>query len=592
MPALSSTMKEGKLSEWLTTEGSPITAGDAIATIESDKADMDLEAFNDGTLLKILVEDGETAKVGDPIALVLEEGESEEDVMAMLNGGGGSTSAPAADETAPPSAPPAAVSEPSTPHTKVYMPALSSTMTSGKVVSWEITPGDSISTGEPLLTVESDKADMEVEHLGEEGFLARVVVEEGGSCEVGEVVAVVVEKETDVAAWEDWVPGASGTPSPAPAATSPAPAVKSSSSKAASSPSPSPPSGGRVVASPLAKKIAAEKGIDLSQVTGTGPEGRITVSDVESFTGSSSASTPPKSSPPPVSTWKPASGVIAATPMARVLAKKQKIDLATITGTGQFGRVTELDVKSAMGEKPKKKKTTGATAPIELPSGFVKYTAMQSAVSSNMEATLAIPIFRVSRVIEMTSFNALYAKVKVKGVTLSALISKAVAMAVEKHPIMNSRHDPKGGIYYNEDINIANAVALEGGLITPVMKNANEKTAEELGVEWKELVQKAREGKLKPDEFNTGTFAITNLGMFGVSAFDAILPPGTGTILALGATTPVLAPCDTCIGGISKRMEMTVTVTCDHRPIYGSDAAVFLKTLADVMENPEKWKIA
>ncbi|GMI07377.1 hypothetical protein TrRE_jg11021, partial [Triparma retinervis] len=297
-------------------------------------------------------------------------------------------------------------------------------------------------------------------------------------------------------------------------------------------------SGGRVVASPLAKKIASEMGVDLGSVSGSGPGGRITVVDVEGAAkggggGAKSNGEERKEN----NKWTPAEGVIAATPTARALAKKNKIDLNSVSGTGNFGRVTVGDVKVAMGEKPAKKAGASGPSQVSLPSGVVPYTGMQRAVSTNMEATLSVPIFRVSRTIEMDAFNALYQSVKPKGVTLSALITKAVAMAVEKHPIMNAAHDAGApGIKYNSEINIANAVALDGGLITPVIKYANEKSVQDLGDEWKELVGKAKAGTLKPSEFQSGTFAITNLGMFGVSAFDAILPPGTGTILALGGT--------------------------------------------------------
>ena len=215
-----------------------------------------------------------------------------------------------------------------------------------------------------------------------------------------------------------------------------------------------------------------------------------------------------------------------------------------------------------MRAQPKKPATAAGPAAVELPSGVVPYTGMQRAVSNNMEATLSVPIFRVSRTIEMDAFNALYQKVKPSGITLSALITKAVAMAVEKHPIMNAAHDPAApGIKYNADINIANAVALDGGLITPVLKYANERTVEDLGKEWKELIAKARSGTLKPDEFQSGTFSITNLGMFGVSAFDAILPPGTGTILALGGTKKVIVPDESAVLGMKKTSQMEVTVT-------------------------------
>ncbi|GMI25861.1 hypothetical protein TrCOL_g9366 [Triparma columacea] len=589
MPALSSTMKEGRVVEWLKSEGDTIESGEAIATIESDKADMDLEAFEDGVLAKILVGDGEVAQVGSPIALVADSSDEVDSIIAA-GVGGAPPAAAVTEDAAAPTAPASSsgAKAPDCDFEAVYMPALSSTMTEGKVVSWEIALGDSISAGEPMLTVESDKADMEVEHLGDDGFLAAIVVEEGGSASVGAPVALIASNEADIPVLEAYAltlsgaapppaqPAAVSSPSPSPAASAPSPTPKAAMA---------PPAGGRVVASPLAKKIASEMGIDLSTVSGSGPEGRITVSDVEAAAKGGGSKKEPAAGKAK-NTWTPAPGVIAATPTAKALAKKNKIDLSTVSGTGNFGRVTVTDVKVAMGEKPAKKSTSSSSASqVELPSGVVPYTGMQRAVSNNMEATLSVPIFRVSRTIEMDAFNALYQSVKPNGVTLSALITKAVAVAVEKHPIMNAAHDPvTPGIKYNSEINIANAVALDGGLITPVLKYANEKSVQDLGDEWRELVGKAKAGTLKPSEFQSGTFAITNLGMFGVSAFDAILPPGTGTILALGGTKKVVVPDQKAVLGLKTVSQMEVTVTCDHRPIYGSDAALFLKTLANVME--------
>jgi len=209
---------------------------------------------------------------------------------------------------------------------------------------------------------------------------------------------------------------------------------------------------------------------------------------------------------------------------------------------------------------------------------------MQRAVSKNMEATLATPVFRVSREIEMDAFNALYAKLKPKGVSVSALLAKACALGLEKYPVVNSAYSPEGTVF-NKDINIAMAVAINGGLITPTIKYANERDIIEIGENWRELVGKAKEGKLTPDEYNSGTFAISNLGMFGVSQFDAILPPGMGGILAIGGTQEVIVPCDQAILGMRKVKKMTVTLTCDHRQIYGADAALFLKELANIIEN-------
>ena len=167
------------------------------------------------------------------------------------------------------------------------------------------------------------------------------------------------------------------------------------------------------------------------------------------------------------------------------------------------------------------------------------------------------------------------------------MLAKAVALAIEKHPIINSSYSPEqgGGVKYNPDINIAMAVAIDGGLITPTLQYANERSILELGENWKELVEKAKTGSLSPAEYQSGTFTISNLGMFGVSEFGAILPPGQGGILAIGATQDHIVPCNQAVLGMKKVRKMTITLTADHRQIYGADSALFLKTLADIMEN-------
>lgn len=335
----------------------------------------------------------------------------------------------------------------------------------------------------------------------------------------------------------------------------------------------------------MAKKKASELGIDIATVAGTGPNGRITATDVENA-ASGAAPAKKADAAPAKPTWTPASGVIPATPTARALAKKAKIDLATIVGTGEFGRVTGDDILIATGQKKveRKRSTPSGAEPVDLPEGFVPFTGMQNAVSKNMEATLTTPIFRVSREIEMDKFNALYQTVKPKGVTVSALLAKAVALAIEKYPIINSSYKD-GGVEYNKDINIAMAVAIDGGLITPTLKYANERSIIELGENWKELVGKAKTGTLSPDEYTTGTFTISNLGMFAVTQFDAILPSGQGGILAIGGTQEAIVPDSQAVLGMKKVKKMTVTLTCDHRQIYGADAALFLKELSNVMEN-------
>lgn len=594
MPALSSTMKEGRVVSWLKAEGDSIEAGEAIMVVESDKADMDVEAFEDGFLAKIITEEGESTLVGNVVALVAALESEIDTVIADYNGGSAAAAAAAAPVAAAAPAATGAAAAPEVPFSQIDMPALSSTMKEGKVVSWLKAEGDAISSGEAIMVVESDKADMDVEAF-EDGFLAAIITEEGESGAVGAPVALIAENEADIPALQAYAANLSGAAPPAGAAA-PAAAAAAAPKAAAAAPAVNGVSaadtGERVVASPLAKKRAEELGLDISTIAGTGPNGRVTAGDVESANSSGASAAPAKkaAAAPAKPSWTPAAGVIAATPMARVAAKKAKIDLATVKGTGEFGRVTVDDIKIATGEKQPERKTAAASgAPVvELPTGFVPFTGMQKAVSNNMMATLSIPEFRVSREIEMDKFDALYQKLKPKGVTVSAMLAKAVALAIEKHPIVNSSYEEQGGkpgIKYNADINIAMAVAIEGGLITPTLKFANERSIEELGENWKELVGKAKSNTLTPDEYNSGTFTISNMGMFGVTDFGAILPAGTGGILAIGGTQEFIVPDSAAVLGMKKVKKMKVTLTCDHRQIYGSDAALFLRTLADIMEN-------
>ena len=479
MPALSSTMKEGRVVSWLKSEGDEIEAGEAIMVVESDKADMDVEAFEDGYLAKIITDEGETAEVGAVVALIATE---EADIEAVA-AGGDAAPAPAAEEAAPAAEAPAAAAAPDFDFSQLDMPALSSTMKEGKVVSWLKGEGDAVEAGEAIMVVESDKADMDVEAF-EDGFIAAIITDEGESTAVGAPVALIAASEADIPALQAYAATLGGAPAAAAPAAA-APAAAKAAPKAAAAPNAAASAGGRVVASPLAKKMAEEMGVDLTTVAGSGPGGRITAGDV---TKAASGGAPVKkaAAAPTKPVWQPAEGVVAATPTARVLAKKAKLDLASIEGTGEFGRVTADDVKMATGEmKPKRKVAApGAPAPVELPEGLVPFTGMQRAVSNNMVATMDCPVFRASREIEMDAFNALYQQVKPKGVTVSALLAKAVAKAIEKHPIVNSYFRPEG-TFFNKDINIAMAVAIDGGLITPVLKYANERDVMELGENWK-----------------------------------------------------------------------------------------------------------
>ena len=280
---------------------------------------------------------------------------------------------------------------------------------------------------------------------------------------------------------------------------------------------------------------------------------------------------------------------LVATPKARKLAKSKNLDLATVAGTGRFGRVTEADVEQALGiAKPKKVELVPASSgEVAQPMGSVPMTGMQQAIAKNMEATLSVPVFRVTKTVATDAFDALYQKLKPDGVTVSALLAKACAIALVKTPLINAAYGSQGTIDYNDHVNVAQAVALDGGLITPTLRDADKLSLTDLSAAWKDLVGKARSGSLKPEEYQTGTFTISNLGMFDVAQFDAILPPGQGAILAIASSKVVPIPMPGAALGVGLQKQMTVTITCDHRIISGADAAAFLKDFAAAVENPQ-----
>ena len=213
-------------------------------------------------------------------------------------------------------------------------------------------------------------------------------------------------------------------------------------------------------------------------------------------------------------------------------------------------------------------------------------TGMQKAIAKNMEATLSVPVFRVTKTVATDAFDALYQKLKPDGVTVSALLAKACAVALVKTPLINAAYGASGTIDYNDHVNVAQAVALDGGLITPTLRDADKMSLADLSVAWKDLVGRARSGSLKPEEYQSGTFTISNLGMMDVAQFDAILPPGQGAILAIASSKVVPIPMPGAALGVGLQKQMTVTITCDHRIIGGAEAATFLKDFATAVENP------
>ncbi|MBE9240375.1 dihydrolipoamide acetyltransferase family protein [Synechocystis salina] len=424
----------------------------------------------------------------------------------------------------------------------IFMPALSSTMTEGKIVSWTKSPGDKVEKGETVLVVESDKADMDVESFNE-GYLAAILVPAGEEAPVGATLGLVAETEAEIAeAQAKAGSGGSSSAPPAPAPQQPEPAAIATATATETAPTPSSnghgngKGSGRIVASPRAKKLAKELKVDLATVAGTGPHGRIVAADIEGAAG------------------KPVSAPIASPSAPAPKASPAPAPAATSTPTPPSVPV-------------------GQTVPL---------TTFQKALVQNMVAAMAAPTFRVGYTITTDGLDQLYKQIKGKGVTMTALLAKAVALALKKHPIVNASYTDQG-ITYHKDINIALAVAMpDGGLITPVLQNADQVDIYSLSRRWKELVDRARAKQLQPEEYSSGTFTISNLGMFGVDRFDAILPPGQGGILAVGASRPQVVANEE--GLIGTKRQMGVNVTCDHRVIYGAHAAAFLKDLAAIIE--------
>jgi pyruvate dehydrogenase E2 component (dihydrolipoamide acetyltransferase) len=437
------------------------------------------------------------------------------------------------------------------------MPALSSTMTEGKIVEWLKKPGDKVERGESVLVVESDKADMDVESFNE-GFLAAVLMPAGGTAPVGETIGLIVETEAEiaeVAAKAPAAPAAAAAPAPTPAAA----AAPAAPAPVAAPPTPAPvpvvaaavvapasTASGRVVASPRARKLASQLGVDLNALRGSGPHGRIQAEDVLAATGQ------------PITVPRVAEGSAAA--VVAAAGGNGAAPAAPAPAGEAFGR----------------------------PGESVSFNTLQGAVNRNMLASLAVPCFRVGYTITTTKLDAFYKQMKPKGVTMTALLAKAVGVVLARHPQVNAATSADGSaMTFPAAVNVAVAVAMEdGGLITPVLANADTTDIYSMARNWADLVARARSKQLQPEEYSTGTFTLSNLGMFGVDRFDAILPPGTGAILAVAASRPtVVAGKD---GSMRVASQMQVNLTCDHRTIYGAHAAAFLKDLAQLIEtNPE-----
>ena len=531
MPRLSDTMTEGTVATWLKKVGDKIKEGDILAEIETDKATMEFESFNSGTLLHIGIEAGQSAPVDSLLAIIGNEGE---DISALLNGG----SAPKAETAAPvvEEKPVAAAPAPALPAgvKVVTMPRLSDTMTTGTVATWLKKVGDTVKEGDILAEIETDKATMEFESFNA-GTLLYIGIEEGGSAPVDSILAVLGPAGTDVSGIvANFKVGASvEAPTRGEAESSVAKAEVTTASIPVVAPVAN--ASGRIFASPLAKKIAQEKGINLAQVNGSGENGRITKADVENFV-------------PGTTTATPAQAVAQAT--SAVAAVKPFIPA---------GEIFQEEVKNSQMRKVIAKRLSES-----------KFTAPHYYLTIELDMDNAI-----------ASRNTINGLPETK-VSFNDMVIKASAMALKKHPQVNSQWRDES-ILINHHVNIGVAVAVEDGLVVPVLKFTDLMSLTQIGASVKDMAGRAKAKKIQPAEMEGSTFTISNLGMFGIQSFTSIINQPNSAILSVGAIVekPVVKNGQIVVGNT-----MTVTLACDHRTVDGATGAQFLQTFKAYMENP------
>ncbi len=541
MPKMSDTMTEGVIAKWHKKVGDKVNTGDLIAEVETDKATMDFESFQEGTLLYIGAEEGAAAPVDSVIAVLGAEGE---DYKSALEGEGAPASASANNEkqaegTAQKedeskSEEGSSIDPESVGATVIRMPLLSDTMTEGVIAEWHKKVGDTVKSDDTLADVETDKATMEVTAYAE-GTLLYIGVEKGQAAKVNDIIAIVGKEGTDVQAL---LKGGSKSSTPVAEKKTEQGTASAESAKTEAA-GKSSDSDSRIKASPLAKKIAQDKGIDLSQVKGSAEGGRIIKKDVEGFTPSA----------------KPA--VQAAAPQAEA-APAGKAD-KTIT-------IPQFIGEEKYTERP--------------------VTQMRKAIARSLSDSLfTAPHIFVTMSIDMDSAIAArakmneYAQVKI---SFNDLVVKATAIALKQHPAINSSW-LGDKIRTNEHVNIGVAVAVDEGLVVPVIRFADGKSLSHISLEVKDFAQKAKAKKLLPTDMQGSTFTISNLGMFGVDEFTAIINPPNAAILAVSGIQQVPVVKN---GAIVPGNIMKVTLSGDHRVVDGAVVAAFLQTLKLLLEEP------
>jgi pyruvate dehydrogenase E2 component (dihydrolipoamide acetyltransferase) len=546
MPRLSDTMEEGVVAKWLKQVGDKVEEGDILAEIETDKATMEFESFNEGTLLHIGVQEGETSPVDTLLAIIGEEGE---DISALLNG-----SAPVEESTKEDAAP----SEAEAPKEQasaavgipegvevISMPRLSDTMEEGTVASWLKNVGDAVSEGDILAEIETDKATMEFESFYE-GTLLFVGIGEGETAPVDSLLAIIGPAGTDVSGLVDaHKSGTLSTDAPAKEETSASapvaaetPKVDTSTSSAAAPAAVTESTGvgnGRIFASPLAKKIAKDKGINLADVKGSGDNGRIVKRDVENYTPTAKAA--------------PA---VVATPAATSAP-------APVTNFAIAGEESTSEVKNSQMRKA-----------IAKALGASKFSAPHFYLNIEVDMENAMASRKMINTIPDTK------------VSFNDMVVKACAMALKKHPQVNTSWSDNATLYHSH-IHVGVAVAVDEGLVVPVVKHTDALSLTQIGAAVKDLAGKARNKKIAPAEMQGSTFTVSNLGMFGIESFTSIINQPNSAILSVGAIVekPVVKNGEIVVGHTMK-----VTLACDHRTVDGAVGAQFLQTLRTYLENP------
>ena len=587
MPKMSDTMTEGTIAAWLKKVGDKVKSGDILAEVETDKATMELENYEDGVLLYIGPKEKESVVVDGVLAIVGKEGEDFSALLASAQGGGAAAPQPApvpaaeapqpeapkeapaapvaaAAPVAPAPAAPAAVAPAAAPAngkkaTVVRMPKMSDTMTEGTIAAWLKNVGDKVKSGDILAEVETDKATMELENY-EDGTLLYTGPKAGEAVAVDGILAIIGEEGADIQALLGGQSGAAAASAAAPAeAPKPAEAAAPAAPAAPTAPivAPATPSG-RILASPLAKSIAKEKGINLTQVVGSGDNGRIVQRDVENFQPSAAvapqvapAAEAAPAAPVAVAPSAAPAPAVSAAPQAAPSAPVQSSDTYTDTPVSQMRKVIAKRLSESL-----------FTAP-----HF--YLTMEINMDKAIEARVKLNELSPVKL----SFND--------------LVLKSAAVALRQHPAVNSSW-LGDKIRQNKLINIGVAVAVDEGLLVPVIRNADQKGLSQIAIEVKELAGKAKSKKLQPAEWEGSTFTISNLGMFGIDEFTAIINPPDACILAVGGIkqTPIVKDGQIVVGNIMK-----VTLSCDHRVVDGATGAAFLQTLKGLLEDPMRMLI-